>query len=136
LQGSCNAVDAILNGTPIATGTSTMLDGGAGDGGTGGPVDNTATYWDAMAEQTCDLDPGTIADIGIADVFATTCQSLPNGLPSGVGDSFGPVEAYSFVVPEKSTQKVISKEAAYFVFGFGNDSGVEPWTDASLLFQH
>lgn len=118
LQGSCLAVDAILNGTPIGT-----------------MADLTASYWDAATELKCDLDPeGNVAALGLSDVFPSTCQSLPGGLPSNLGDFFGPVEAYSFVVPKASTQKTISKAAGYFVFGFGNDSGVAPWTDESFIF--
>ena len=118
LQGSCLAVDAILNGTPVGSATDTV-----------------AAYWDAATEQKCDLPPtGQVVDLGLSDVFPSTCQSLPGGLPSNVGDFFGPVEAYTFVVPKTSTQKVISKAAGYFVFGFGKDSGVDPWTDESFLF--
>jgi hypothetical protein len=115
LQGSCLALDAILNGTPMT---------------------GQATYWDATTALTCELDPaGNVADLGISDVFATTCLSLPSGLPANVGDIFGPVEAYAFVVPKASTQKSISKNAAYFVYGFGNGSGVAPWDDEAFIFQ-
>lgn len=118
VQGSCLAVDAILNGTHIGT-----------------MADPTASYWDAAAELKCDLDPGgNVADLGLSDVFPSTCQSLPGGLPSNLGDFFGPVEAYTFVVPKTSTQKSISKAGAYFVFGFGDDSGVDPWTDENFIF--
>lgn len=118
LQGSCLAVDAILHGTPV-----------------GGAMDVAASYWSATAELSCDLDPaGVVADLGLSDVFPSTCQPLPGGLPGNVGDFFGPVEAYSFVVPKASTQRSISKAAGYFVFGFGKDSGVDPWTDENFLF--
>jgi hypothetical protein len=116
LEGSCLAVDAILNGT------SAGLPG------------DTATYWTSSGEQSCNLDPSARADIAISDVFASTCQPLPNGLPSNVHDFQGPIEAYTFVVPKGSTQRSISKAAAYFVFGFGKDSGVEPWTDEDFIF--
>src|SRR6266536_1245038 len=66
--GSCVGVDAVLNGTPV---TSPSL-----------------TYWDGTgAEQTCALDVdagGATADIGVSDVFASTCTPLPNGLPTNV----------------------------------------------------
>lgn len=118
LQGSCLAVDAILNGTKV-----------------GSPTLTKGAYWDTTNELSCDLDPaGVVADLGLSDVFSSTCFDLPNGLPSNVGDFFGPVEAYTFVKPKASTQKSISREAAYFVFGFGNDSGVAPWTDETSLF--
>jgi hypothetical protein len=119
LQGSCLAVDAILNGTKV-----------------GGAADLNASYWDATTEQTCTLDPaGNVADLGLSDVFPSTCQALPGGLPGNVGDFFGPVESYTFVVPKASSQKAISKAAAYFVYGFGADSGVAPWTDPTVIFQ-
>jgi len=118
LQGSCLARDAILNGTKIT-----------------GSMATAATYWDATTELQCDLPAtGVVATLGISDVFPETCSPLPNGLPSNIHDFFGPVEAYTFVVPKMSSQKSISHDAAYFVFGFGNDSGVAPWTDESFMF--
>jgi hypothetical protein len=117
--GSCVGVDAILNSTPV---TGSAL-----------------SYWDDQGnEQTCSLDPdgGTsIADIGVSDVFVQTCRSLPVGLPSNVQDFLGPVQTMTFVAPHASTEASISAEAAYYVFGFGAESGVEPWTDPSVIFQ-
>jgi hypothetical protein len=119
LQGSCLALDAILNGTPLT-----------------GKADKGGTYYDATGDHLCDFDDaGNTTDVAISDVFPSSCMDLPNGLPKNVGDHFGPVEAYSFVVPKASKQRSISKAAAYFVYGFGSDSGVEPWTDESLIFQ-
>ncbi|MFO0611989.1 MAG: hypothetical protein U0414_05355 [Polyangiaceae bacterium] len=118
LQGSCLATDAILAGTKV---TSTATD--------------QAIYWDSTSELKCDLPVGgVVATLGISDVFPETCFNLPNGLPSNVHDFFGPVEAYQFVVPKASTQQSISHDAAYFVFGFGKDSGVAPWTDEAFMF--
>jgi hypothetical protein len=124
-SGSCVGVDAIVNGAPMT--------------GSGAAA---ATYWDpaardpANAERRCDLDPaGVAADVGVSDVFATTCLDLPQGLPAGVGDFFGPVQVMSFVVPSASSQRTISADAAYLAFGFGAASGVAPWTDARFLFQ-
>ncbi len=116
LQGSCKAVDAILTDVTIT---------------------GIANYWDVAGNKLeCDLDlAGDIADIGISDVFASTCQNLPNGLPSTIRDFFGPVEAYGFVVPKSSSQDVISREAAYFVYGFGAESGVSPWDDEALILK-
>lgn len=118
LQGSCLATDAILGGIKITS-----------------AVDDPAIYWDGTGtELECDLPVGgVVASLGLSDVFPETCSPLPNGLPSNVGDFFGPIEAYNFVVPKASTQKSISHDAAYFVFGFGAESGVAPWTDESLM---
>jgi len=115
--GSCVGVDAALNGTP--------------------QLSDTVSYWDADGnEQTCSTGTvGLVADIGVSDVFASTCTSLPNGLPSNVVDFMGPVQTMTFVVPNASSQDTISAEAAYYVFGFGADSGAAPWTDESVIFQ-
>jgi hypothetical protein len=40
----------------------------------------------------------------------------------------------TFVVPTASSQTVISAEAAYFVFGFGQTGQVTPWDDESQYF--
>jgi len=76
---------------------------------------------------------GIVPDVGVADVFASTCTSLPDGLPSGIGDFFGPVQTMSFVVPKASTETSISAEAAYAIYGLGSKSGVSPWTRASNI---
>jgi len=114
-QGSCVGVAAILSGTPAA-----------------GPF----TYWDgAGVEQSCTVPSPVSAHIGVSDVFATTCTRLPGGLPSNVGDFLGPVQPMTFVVPKGSIQTSISAEAAYYIYGFGAGSGVEPWTDEARIFQ-
>ena len=114
-QGSCVGVSAILSGTTAA-----------------GPF----TYWNAAGvEQTCTVANPVTAHIGVSDVFATTCTQLPGGLPTNVGDFLGPVQPMTFVVPNGSTQKSISAEAAYYVYGFGAYSEAEPWVDEARIFQ-
>lgn len=120
-QGSCLGVDAILNGTPIT---------------------QTATYWDpnvadvSQAALTCALSPGgNVVDLGVSDVFATTCFDLPGDLPPNIGDFFGPVQIMTFAVPQASSEATISAEAAYLVYGFGAAGGVAPWTNEDLIEQ-
>ncbi|MEI9941120.1 MAG: hypothetical protein WDO69_28210 [Pseudomonadota bacterium] len=116
--GSCVGVDAVVNDTPIP---------------------GKATYWAATGEErSCSLEAqGTAVDLGISDVFATTCPELgflPE-LPAGVTDDLGPVQTMGFVVPASSQETAISADAAYFVYGFGDGSGVEPWTDETAILQ-
>ena len=120
-QGSCTGVSAVLSSQPM---TGTVAAG------------NAPSIWDVNGnESKCDIPaPGVQADIGISDVFAETCQSLPNGLPSNIIDNLGPVQAMTFAVPTTSSEHAISAEAAFYVFGFGNESGVTPWTDETSLF--
>lgn len=118
-QGSCTGVDAILNGTPIQ--------------GSGSAAPST---WDATGtEKKCDVTTPVVADVGISDVFATTCFALPGGLAGNVADFLGPVQSMTFAVPIGSTENAISAEAAYYVYGFGTDSGVAPWTDETVIFK-
>jgi hypothetical protein len=116
-QGSCTGPAAILDATPLT---------------------GKFSYWDKVgAEQSCTV-PTTapvFADIGVSDVFATTCRKLPGGLPSNVGDFLGPVQTMTFVVPKASQEVSISAEAAYYIYGFGADSSVEPWTLERAIFQ-
>jgi len=120
-QGSCAGVDAILNGTPTqGTGTAAL------------------STWDAVGtEHKCDIaaTAAVNADVGISDVFASTCVSLPNGLGGNVSDFLGPVQAMTFTVPVGSPEVSISGEAAYYVMGFGANSGAAPWTDESVIFK-
>ena len=125
-QGSCTGASAIISGTPMTTDDST-----------------TAIYWDANSattevgsksakEESCTLPNGTIADIGISDVFAETCGLGAAGLPQGVVDFQGPIQAMTFAANKNSREQSISAEAAYLTFGFGT---VAPWLDDSFLFR-
>lgn len=118
-SGSCAGIDAILTGAELEA--------------------DSLTFWDETgSEQSCSLDPDTIrprASIGVSDVFPSSCGSLPNGLPGNIRDFLGPVQTMTFVVPQASSQNAISAEAAYYVFGFGAESGVAPWTDPAFIFQ-
>jgi ABC-type phosphate transport system substrate-binding protein len=114
-QGSCLGVSSVIQGTTIS---------------------GAFAYWDGSGtEQSCTVSNPTVVDIGVSDVFATTCLMLPGGLPSNVGDFLGPVQTMTFVTPKVSTQTSISAEAAYFAYGLGAASGVAPWTDEAQLFQ-
>lgn len=114
--GSCNGVDAIFNGTKMT---------------------GNASYWDSTGTaQMCTINPatGVTVDVGVSDVFSTSCAGFSTP-PAGVGDFFGPNQVMNFVVPTASSQTMISAEAAYFVFGFGNGSMAMPWTNESFIFQ-
>lgn len=114
--GSCAGVETIVRGSPQTF--------------------DTLTYWEGTgSEKTCTPGAAITPDIGISDVFPSSCLSLPNGLPSNLGDFLGPVQSMVFAVPQASTQTAISAEAAYSIYGFGADSQVEPWTTADYIFQ-
>lgn len=124
-QGSCTGVSAIVAGAPMSSNDTT-----------------NAIYWDPKSttlaagtksakEESCTLVNGTLADVGVSDVFAQTCGVASQGLPSGTADFQGPIQAMTFAVNKNSKEQSISADAAYLVFGFAN---VEPWTDSSFHF--
>ena len=115
-SGSCDGVNY------LATETSGVLMG------TGKIYDNDGKE----VAGGCALNNNPV-DIGVSDVYASSCGVAE--LPKDVKDFYGPVQAMTFVVPSGSSQSSISAEAAYLVYGFGNDSEVSPWTDETAIEQ-
>jgi len=133
IAGSCYGAYTTVLGYPLET-----VPASTGNG--------TATYFDPVQsdsngvplQYTCIIDEATKqADFGVSDVFPTTClpQLQVSGLPSNLHDFFGPVQTMVFAVPSSSQQASISAQAAYMVWGFGNDSGVAPWTNEAYMLQ-
>jgi hypothetical protein len=111
---SCPALDAILTG-------ETKIKG-------------TAVYWSGDKQLDCDVDGAQLADIGGCDLAPEACVPGFTASPNLI-DETGPVQVFMFTVPKGSNQKSISAEAAYNVFGFAGDSGVEPWTVPASIFK-
>ena len=79
------------------------------------PIAGKASYWAGPDdERNCALDADTAVDIGISDVFATTCPqfSLLSDLPAGVEDDLGPVQSMGFVVPASSPESAAASPPA------------------------
>ena len=111
---SCPSLDSILTG-------DTKIKG-------------TAVYWSGDRQLECDVDQPTLAQIGGCDVSPGAC--VPGFIgSSNLVDEPGPIQVFMFTVPRASTQTSISAEAAYNVWGFGGDSGVEPWVAPQLIFK-
>lgn len=136
-MSSCYAWEQLLSGEPIDT------EPGAGYGQYWTPNDTDMLNGNRCAFRVGaggDAGDGAVsmapvADITVADLFAQSCQPLPNGLPQNIGDFFGPVQTMLFVAPKASGERAISATAAYYVFGFGNQSGTAPWTDETFIFR-
>jgi hypothetical protein len=92
-----------------------------------------AQYWPANSDQPlpCAIEGDKAADIGLCDVSPTSCIPSFAGNPNLV-DDIGPAQVFMFTVPNGSSQRAISAEAAYTVYGY-DDGGVEPWTDPQSL---
>jgi hypothetical protein len=126
-KGSCDGVASMILNTPKA-----------GDGS------NPDVVWydkTSGAATKCRLQEAHPADINLSALFSESCATqsgLPSTnvqLPAGVEDLLGPVNPVMFAVPATSTERVISAEAAYKVYGFGFASGVGPWIDENYIFR-
>jgi hypothetical protein len=97
----------------------------------GTPDTSSATYYSGTTTGAC-TNPGNV-DIGVSDVFPTTCANTMVG--TGFKDFQGPVQVMLMAVPYSSTATSISADAAYTVFGWGGTQyPVSPWTQYTNIF--
>ncbi len=129
-QGSCTGVGAVYSEDPAKR---LIKDIPSVDG----KPANYAVFFnpDASTEE-CFLDPnGNEVDVGVSDVYASTCDFTMAPAGVQIADYQGPIQPMTFIVPALSTQKAISAEAAYMVFGTGGNMGAAaPWTDPTYYF--
>ncbi|MEI9941161.1 MAG: hypothetical protein WDO69_28420 [Pseudomonadota bacterium] len=112
--GSCDGVNTIITDLKVTSGAKYVL-------ATSG----------TLADCTLPASPGQAIDVGMSDVFPTSCPDVTADLLTGVGDFVGPVQSMNFVVPIASTHTTISAEAAYLTFGFGA-AGETDWDNPDL----
>jgi hypothetical protein len=122
-SGSCNGVDQIFNTDPTKRVAKNS------------PGRVSSLYRPDGSKVECTFPvAGATVDVGISDVFSTTCNTgyVPSNL---IAEYFGPVQPMTFVVPVASDQVAISAELGHIVFGRGNtEGGATPFTDPSLYF--
>ena len=118
-----------------ATGSCTNLDALYGDLRMTGSLSYIPDGYDPMTTPTpptcLAAAPGVPVDIANAIVFLSGC---PASKPVDVLDTLGPVQSFVFAVPRASSQRAITAEEAYFVFGFGSTGQVVPWLDPRQLY--
>ena len=91
-------------------------------------------------ETACTISTAQPPDITLSALFAQSCANqgglaAPVALPSTIADLQGPISPIIFAVPATSSQRAISAEAAYRVYGLGSLSRVAPWEDEQYIFQ-
>jgi ABC-type phosphate transport system substrate-binding protein len=108
--GSCDGVNTIVGGLKLSS---------------------NASYWDASGTLgTCSLNAQAI-DIGLADVFPTSCPDITADALAGIGDFGGPVQSMNFAVPAAASATSISASAAYLTIGLGATGGTD-WPKPEL----
>jgi hypothetical protein len=113
------------------------------------------TYYNKNANPvvpiSCRMEADMAPDITLSGLYVDSCANTPlndgdnlgptPALNGGWTDYFGLVNPAMFATVPSSTQRVISAEAAYRVYGFGSiagdplAAGVEPWIDEKLIFR-
>jgi ABC-type phosphate transport system substrate-binding protein len=79
--------------------------------------------------------PAINVDIGVSDVFPTTCITPTITLTSSYKEFRGAIQPMEIVVPWTSSQSSISADAAYVVFGFAAQAYVvNPWNDPTAIW--
>ena len=113
--------------------------GGLADVTTGDPDPANGNYLDPTSTPaalvSCTTGTGANVDIGVSDVYASTC----NGVTVGASqyDYLGAISPMEFAVPNGSSQNSISYDAAYVVLGWGGANPsyqVPPWTTLGDIF--
>lgn len=111
-----------------------------GEGGDGNPVPIAGTgarYWlPDGTELQCDFLDGDVvfADWGYMAANPEDCQGFENVDFSGIGNFVGPASGWSLITHIDSNQSVISAEALYFAYGWGDNSQAAPWNQEAFLF--
>lgn len=118
-----------------ASGSCTNLDALYGDLRLSGSLSYIPAGYDPLTTPTpptcIAAAPGVPIDIANSIVFLAGCPGQP---PPEVSDTLGPVQSFVFAVPRASSQRAITAEEAYFVFGFGAAGQVVPWSDPRQLY--
>jgi hypothetical protein len=116
-KGSCIGVQDIEN---IQNGTAATL------------VNGPSTYWSPDGGvETCTSTNDNV-DIGLSDVFQSTCDIVLGATGPTVGTFSGPTQVMTYIRPIDTNNAMmpneISAEQAYFVFGTSAGDAIDPWS--------
>jgi len=131
LTGSCTLSPALYAGTPLPANTTLEY------------IPSTAENpnWTTKdPEATCTTTAAVPPDLGISAVYTTSCAGLGSP-PTGIGQSNGPIQAYTMIVPtaEFANQTSITAEEGYYAFGDGANNpvtynGSPEWNDPTQFW--
>lgn len=101
----------------------------------------TIKYWvpgSPTGGNTCTLANPHTADFAHmgnpVDFCGFTEDDLPAGYPTGYGTVQAPIQTLNFVVDKDSSQRSISAEALYHIYGFGAvAANIAPWNNPRTL---
>lgn len=97
----------------------------------------TVKYWNADgSQQTCDVpaDVDVPVQFGHMGNTADFCVGYEGGLPDGFEETLAPVQTVNVFTDVNSSQRSISAEALYYIYGLGAaNANIAPWTNPAHL---
>lgn len=89
-------------------------------------------YWTASGEKTC---TGTHLPLDFAHMGGEVelCANLVK--PDDIGDFPAPVQTVNVITDKDSNEVSISAEALHYIYGYGQNGQVEPWTSGAGVVQ-
>jgi len=127
-SGSCDNIAAIYTRVAFAAGKTLQYVPATAEDAAWTPASPTLT-----CEAPLVADGLKVPDVANSALFASACANAGTP-PATVNLIAGPAQAYVMATPIASSQKAITYEEAYFVFGFGAAGMVAPWIDESQMF--
>jgi hypothetical protein len=89
-------------------------------------------YWTAAGEKTC---TGTNLPLDFSHMGGEVELCAGETLPNDVGDYPAPVQTVNVITDKDSNEVSISAEALHFIYGYGQNGQVAPWTAGAGVVQ-
>jgi hypothetical protein len=95
----------------------------------------TFKYWiegsssDQVCEARAEGQPLVFAHLPAALEYCRV-----DALPAGLGAFRAPAQSINLITGLSSTERVVSAEALYFIYGWGHSGQASPWTDGTAIF--
>lgn len=116
-QSSCAIVDNTYRAVSIMSGDMDYM-----------PVD---PLWDEGTTCKCTVTAPTSVQLSSSAIFADSCGFMR---PPTIGLFRGPLQGYLFAARESSTQRAITADEGYLLFGFGAAAAmVPPWSNPAQI---
>lgn len=93
-------------------------------------------YWEAGSTTALQCTPpisGQTLDFAHMGNPASDCTNIV--VPDTIGDFLGPVQTLNIITAKASAETSISREALYFIYGWGAESDAAPWTNEAAIYK-
>jgi hypothetical protein len=128
LRGIDNPITILYSDPSACTGFQGFLDN---------KVTSNFKYWEAGSTTALQCAPPTVegqtVDFAHMGNPAADCTGIV--VPENVHDFLGPVQTLNIITAKASAETSISREALYFIYGWGAESEADPWVNEAAIFK-